>query len=645
MAQETFSSPLFHVPFTSKPYIPCHISLKASQLNKRCYKYIHTLEVTKELDLNPKTARIKSLRSLNMQRDLPYYFNIPIKISRIAKFIKPRQKYLKTLHGELKQHQLLRLIPRLQQVNLNYNDLTWRLFTTRFNFHHLSINFLDHKITPKSSQKPLPVEKLLGKCSTAFPRAISKQRNIQNLDITLHRGYREDTQIILNLLNKVDLSSLDLKHFHLQCLSTSRWLSQDPFPVSTGMKNAVGYIQKLSLQDTIWFISLFDGNVLKSLSALDISIWPSSKVSLDMLPTLRKIDTLREIKMTFQANSVENEEQFLEYFRLPNHIESVDLALVNFEWKTFALTKANRRQIQEEFDNGQRFTFFFNHWKELKQLKNFSLTLREELERIKRCPGLAGNFASRIIKQINSLKSVSYTHYLSPILPPKKKKRKPLPPPALPVKPLDLAEFWKALEPSRNILQNLTIDAPEVVFPVRMSSLNNNFPCLESISIGKKVLWAKDLNDFWNGFKTLKQIKTQELSFFDEKKFEIFLDSIRNIPKGWSLGCYSLDPANIKFEALKQCLTAFLKEADDVQREFKMPLLKLKVKNRHDLQQSRALFEDLPGPLKFQIQFFEDSISPSQTYYFYKEFYHEVKGLLRNKKCQFPLYIIFFLHN
>ena len=64
---------------------------------------------------------------------------------------------------------------------------------------------------------------------------------------------------------------------------------------------------------------------------------------------------------------------------------------------------------------------------------------------------------------------------------------------------------------------------------------------------------------FWSVFKNEKQIKIEELIFTDEKKFQVFLDGIRMIPKEVNLVC-SVNVENLKNETLVQCLAAYIKE-------------------------------------------------------------------------------------
>jgi len=364
--------------------------------------------------------------------------------------------------------------------------------------------------------------------------------------------------------------------------------------VSSEGKKALEYVQKLTLQNMFWFSSIFDGNALKNLSALDITICPNNQTDLSMLSALQKIQTLEEIKMSFQANDSRNEKQFLEYFRLPNHIKRVNLLLVNFKWDTTRLTKKNRQIIQKEFDNNQRFTLFFKHWKELKHLKDFSLTLSEEFDSSIRCPYLAGNFASRIIRQVSSLENFKFSYSLS-----SPKHKLFAPPPELPVKPLNFEELWKALESSKNTLQELSIDAPEIAFPTKRSGLNYQFSCLKSVSLGDCVLWAQDLCHFWNEIKSLKQVKIHGMRFSSEKDFESFLSDIRKIPKEMSLDC-SLNAANINFKALVRFLAVFIKEAE-VQGGLKLALTNLQTKNDSELERSRILLENSATLKKFKI--------------------------------------------
>ena len=107
--------------FPYKPYIQHSISfekwLNSYNSNKRLYKYVHHMKFRRDVHLNPQTARIKILRSLEMDRGIPDYAGFPIRIKRIQKFIKPRQKYIKTLKRELIHPKLLKLIPLLQQIN------------------------------------------------------------------------------------------------------------------------------------------------------------------------------------------------------------------------------------------------------------------------------------------------------------------------------------------------------------------------------------------------------------------------------------------------------------------------------------------------------------------------------------------------
>jgi len=241
---------------------------------------------------------------------------------------------------------------------------------------------------------------------------------------------------------------------------------------------ALGYVQKLTLHDVRWFTLIFSGYALKNISVLDIKVAPKESRDFRMLSTLRETEKLKELSLIFQADSVQIENQFLEEFRLPGSLEKICLTLVNFQWDEVELTKANWKTIQEKFDEN----FFFLQWKCLKKLKAFHLTIKEDSLTSKRCPKLAGNFASRIFRHIDGLRKIEFTHSLSQFQLPKKKKI------TLPVKPLDFEEFWKALEGSKNTLQTLIIDAPEIAFPVKMSSVENKFPRLKKFSLGKSSL-------------------------------------------------------------------------------------------------------------------------------------------------------------
>jgi len=179
---------------------------------------------------------------------------------------------------------------------------------------------------------------------------------------------------------------------------------------------------------------------------------------------------------------------------------------VNFHWDDSGLPLADCQRFQAEFDSGKRFVQFFEQWKKPKQLKSLNLMINKICFADNRCPGLAGSFASRIILQVNSLESVSYSHSFSELSAPECKKKAP---PA-PVKFLDLEEFWKGLKPSKKTLKSLQIDVPDVAFPMKISSLHNQFSYLERVSIERCVRWSRNLSWFWKGSKSMKQVTIGE---------------------------------------------------------------------------------------------------------------------------------------
>jgi len=349
------------------------------------------------------------------------------------------------------------------------------------------------------------------------------------------------------------------------------------------VKKALPYVKELTLQDTKWFLSIFDGYSLENLTALEVKIAPQNSIDFgSKLVTFKRLEKLKKLDLSFRAYSVLAEREFLESLTLPTNLETVHLTLINMKWNLTELTKRNRRRLISDFDHEQRFVLFFNQWKELKNLKTLHLTLNEESREIKRCPGLAGNFASRIIKHLNSLENFSYTHSMSQVRPRKKKGRAP---PALPVKSLDFEEFWKALECSKNSLQSIKIETPEIAFPLKMSSLDNKFPCLKSLSLGKSILWAKDLDSFWSGFKVLGNIEMQGLRFQDEERFEMFMESIREDPDTK----ISVDVKGIKYESLMRCFSRFLHKKE-IQGKFELILRNIQINDEKEFEKDLESF-------------------------------------------------------
>jgi len=454
----------------------------------------------------------------------------------------------------------------LTEVNLNWDYPRWRLLASNLKFQTLLINLVDQQYYYDAKNCPL-LQLLSTKYTGTFPRTISNLENLKALEINLHGEYPEQVFSVFQLFRKVDLSRFCVEDFKLKVVSCDGGRrDQTPYEIHPGMKKLLRFLTELTLQDCRWFTSIFDGSVLENLSALEIKISPQNNPYFSKkLMTFKRLEKLKKLDFSFRAYSLEAEREFLESFTLPKNLETVRLSLMNCKWDDTQLTKKNRSNLLAEFDNEQRFVLFFNQWKGLKSLKALELTINEESADTKRCPGLAGNFVSKIISQLNSLENLSFTHYVSKINPPK-------------AKPLDLGEFWKALEFSKKSLQSLAINVPEVAFPPIIRSLNTQFPCLKTISLGKSVLWAKDLTSFWSGFRRLEDIEMKGIRFDDEERLEIFMDSLREHPKVLN-STFNINVEGIKYDFLMGCLSK-LRKKKEILGNFELSLKGVQIKDQ-----------------------------------------------------------------
>ena len=173
-----------------------------SPSTKKLFKYIHNLEIADEFDLNPKTARTKTVTALNMERNSFYFMEKPLELHRLQKFIKPHQKSIRMLKEHLKKPELLKLLPLLSETKLNQENFNWQLFISRLRFHTLSVNIGGQLFHNHSSL--LSRETILQHSTSAFHQTISRLKSLENLHLTLYLGVHDNLELIANLFQKID---------------------------------------------------------------------------------------------------------------------------------------------------------------------------------------------------------------------------------------------------------------------------------------------------------------------------------------------------------------------------------------------------------------------------------------------------------
>jgi len=100
--------------------------------------------------------------------------------------------------------------------------------------------------------------------------------------------------------------------------------------------------------------------------------------------------------------------------------------------------------------------------------------------------------------------------------------------------------------------------------------------------LGKKVLWAKGLSSFWRRFKGLKELEIKDLVFADEKRFEGFLEDIKEIPKVLSM-TFSVDVEKFSEEFMFACLEKYMKQVD-IKGAFKLYFKNMQIKDSTKLE-------------------------------------------------------------
>jgi len=374
------------------------------------------------------------------------------------------------------------------------------------------------------------------KHKASLSRNLAKIKSLTSMSMTIKSQEMQAAHLMLEIIDQnLSLDSLEQGSLNfVSGLFSSNF--QKPLEPKTSIGKVLARLTHLSSDNSAWYSFLISSGKLTNLSALNLKL-PSKEVDCDSKDLLHfhHLPKLQKLTLDFLARSFPSEINFFENFTLPSSLEDLSLTLTGF---TLSLINENDAVPCQ----------FLNRLQEAKGVKALNLTIAEKADN----SALTTKFACLLIKCFDSLETLEFKNIKeSSYVRKNNTEAEPKP------KPLNFEEFWAAFTSSKETLQRISVNAPEIVFPEDVNTLETGFPRLQNLHLQESVSSATELGRFCRKISSLRDLSLRGVKFQDEQKLKTFLDDMKEIPKGRDFALY-LDVEGIEQELLIGCLKKYV---------------------------------------------------------------------------------------
>jgi len=529
---------------TSKPFIKFEDFIDPGTnaiFRKKAPKYVHNIDIREKALLVRRIKNCKTLRSIDLgdqnYEDLPrglcrFHFD------RIAlKAFKPFHKYLKKYsiydHSSQVEKPLQNLsVAQLSPIDDQYLKNNLRMI----NFEKIVFQFDPGYYSGKYETEEQKILSFLSRIRHRLVRHIRKLRKIKEIEMHLNSYsfkilaalveiLRQNPLLIPSLKNLKIITQKNMYPSNLEILSTE----------SSHIQSILPYVTFLQTWNQKWVSTPVLFKNFRNIQELRINLSRSRDVDEStlstQLPALKYLIKLRSFKLVLTSSRREIEKAFLESLTLSISIEIVEFILQGFEWKNGELTKKNKELVEKSFKEHPRYINFFNQWKNLPNLKELYLTMRDYDEE-RDSSSVCASFAIHIFKQLKTLTKVAFLNSASrPDDDPFSKTKTAV----KPIKAIEFKNIWESLMPSRKTLEFVKIFTPGMNFAPSLNSIDTNLPKLEFFSLLGTVYWASEIFDFgralWQHQKSNKnyfELVVNSMTIHDLKRLKLFFNSLQN---------------------------------------------------------------------------------------------------------------------
>ncbi len=558
--QSNLSAPKTSLPPMRRPLLLTEEYITTHQLNrfkKRFPKYIGTLGLNK-VDMKGSDRpylsyirRAKTVNSLVLRQNIfrPKCRRLNENIS----LIKSLQKSLRSISGDrLGDKKYHRYFSGLSTVVL---DLALPESYQMMSFHRRIKKISLKMSAPYVSiyvSKTIPIaQQLMKKNKRRFNQFLSRSQHASSIEISSNGEELGPIIKLFELLEESPLLIPNLKAFIVKINCDARYLYPEKTSLTElGSFPCLSHITSFSLENYYVEMPMFDLKILKNLQELNLEIKSLMNDSFEanslyQILDLKDFKNLRSLKLNYGARSKEIERSFFEVLTLPPALRSVELTLQGFKWKKCEPTKKNRKRIIDSIQHHERYSHFYSQWKELKNLKNLVIQIKDYSNRAVGCSEIAGVMGASIIKNIKGLESLHFVHHNFENQ----------------GGALELKELFEALKGSRNTIKTLDIFAQKINF---VEDIGMDLVKLENFTLGgESVLVSPNTVHFIRtlGLKNKHSTKViwHNLVIHNIKTFESLLRSLVNLPKSMEVNL-NLDIGSLEKENWGENLCQVMKE-------------------------------------------------------------------------------------
>jgi len=452
-------------------------------------------------------------------------------LSLMKKFVKPKRKYLRNIQRSV-------CYPELQKLLRFPTDLEVRLTkeSLRILSLHSNVKKLSFEIASNFS-KEMNEEELLMKYKASLSRSFASMKGLKNMSMMIMDSEAESTILLLETID-LNLSLDSLEHCGLRFVSGLFTKNFQKFPEQkASLSKILAKVTSLDSESPVWYAFLISSGKFDNLSALNLKL-ASNEIYWDSKDLLQShnLPKLKNFSLDFKVDSLSSERNFFENFSLPSSLESLNLILSGFTLSPINDDEALSHQ-------------FFKRLQEAKGVRTLNLDVIKNTTNL----ALTAKFYCLFLSCFDNLETLECKH----------SKERPLfkkDETEFEAKPLDFQDFWTAITPSKETLQSISVYVTGIFFPEDISHLETGFPRLQKLHLRGSLLSANELGRFCQKIPSLTDVVLREVKFTDVEGLRIFLDDMKEIPKGRKFELY-LNVGSIRSEPLIDCLKKYIEDA------------------------------------------------------------------------------------
>jgi len=545
------------------------ISTKPSAFLKiRHLKYIHEIEFLEKsphlaklrilkrlhslIALDPTSLRVSDASFRERKRNKPKAIKIMKPLQKAVQYFCENDKQGRTKNNPL--NYLIILFPYVSKYSLKINDI----FSWKFLYHCPRVKKLQIQlISPShsssasyynysSSSQLTATKSNINKFTLLFKKKLTQyllqKQCVKRLSIKISPDFKDISKVFLGWLDEIKIYLPNLKSFSLdKALNAENFLMKQDKKRSLSQEY-LRYTTHLALTDVMspQFCSPIGLEYFRNLVSLNVSL--SSSESIANTDQLIHLTSLKTLDLRIYEASYRAEKIFLNKFALPPNITKLVLNLQKFIWKGVSNSKAAKKSLEEFFTSHPRFLRFAHQFKNATNLKSFTLSILDPNTR--GCSKIIGLLAVAVLKQISTLETLKYYHFIAPWREKQQFVRYSK------NRPLSLSYFYQGLEPSKKSLEKISIRAPQIIVSDFLN-IRRKLPKLQAIHIEdhfwidhfpdkENIIGAYNIFSLWN--KKIPSavlpplaVDIGELAVCNEKKLKLYFNSLRSIPQDWNL--------------------------------------------------------------------------------------------------------------